>query len=103
LAATDQIAAAKTENDETIARFENYIEQTRDLFRKICSGINTQLCESFHARKAIFSCKDIACRASWQARIAAAVLDMNESDWRLQLYERLGLPKLHPSAVQIIH
>jgi hypothetical protein len=48
-------------------------------------------------------CKDIAWRASWQARVAAAVLDMNESEWRLQLYDRLGFPKLHPLALQIIH
>jgi hypothetical protein len=64
--------------------------------------MNAQLCESFHARMAKLSCKDIAWRQAWRARVVA-VLDMNESGRKLQLYESLGLPKLHPSAVQIIH
>jgi hypothetical protein len=77
------------------------LEQAECLFCKLRCGSNTHLYESFHAWKAKLSCKDIAWRASWWARVAAAVLGMNESDWRLQLYEQLGLPKLDPSAVQI--
>jgi hypothetical protein len=79
----DQIAAAKTENDENIARLERFLEQTEDLFRTIRRGINIQLCGIFHARKAKLSCKDITWRASWWVTVAAAVLDMNESDRRL--------------------
>jgi hypothetical protein len=89
VAPTDQTAAATTQNTENIARLENFLEQTQEFLSKLRRGINTQLCESFHARKAKLACKDIAWRVSWQARVAAAVLDMNESEWRLQLDDRL--------------
>jgi hypothetical protein len=35
LAATEQIAAAKKENNENIARLQHFLEQTEDLSRKI--------------------------------------------------------------------
>jgi hypothetical protein len=48
------------------------------------------------------ACKDISWKALWRAHVAAAILDINEPDWRMTLYYRLHLPKLHPAAEAII-
>jgi hypothetical protein len=44
------------------------------------------------------ACKDVAWKASWRARVAAAILDISEPDWRMTLSYRLPLPELHSAA-----
>jgi hypothetical protein len=72
------------------------------LFNLASPGITTQLNESLHARKAKMASKDIAWQGSWPARVAAALLDINMPGWRLELYNRLELPKLSSKAEGII-
>jgi hypothetical protein len=90
-------------NAEKITCLEVFFQETEELLRLVLPGINRQLCESLHARKAKMACKDISWKASWRARMAAATLDINEPDWRMTLSYRLPLPKLHPMPETVIH
>jgi hypothetical protein len=89
-------------NNDTIACLEVFHQETEGFVEFVLPGINTQLCDSLHARKAKRTCKDISWKAFWRAHVAAAILDINEPDWRMTLYYRLPLPKLHPAADAII-
>jgi hypothetical protein len=89
-------------NAEKITCLGVFLQETEELVKLVLPGINTQLYESLHTRKAKVACKDISWKASWRARVAAATLDINEPDWRITLYYRLPLPKLHPAAEIVI-
>jgi hypothetical protein len=98
----DEASEIIARNNDKIACLEVFLQETEGLFKLVLLGINTQSCESFHARQARMACKDISLKTSWRARVAAAILDINEPDRRITLYYRLLLPKLHPTAEAII-
>lgn len=77
---------------------EEFLEATAPLFEKVNSCHSTQMCESLHAVKAHFANKLINWQSSWGARVAAAILSVNENDWEFKLHRALGLPELSADA-----
>jgi hypothetical protein len=86
---------------EKSTTLEESIHETEDLLRKVAPGISTQMYQSFHSRKSKFACKDFAWQRSWSAR-SSAILDVDMSNRRLDLYYHLPLPALHPQAHDVI-
>ena len=76
-----------------------FLEKTAQLFDKCDLRHSTQMCESLHAVKAHYANKLFAWQTSWAARICAAILSVNEVNWAMILYRRLGLPPLDRSVV----
>jgi hypothetical protein len=72
-------------NAEKITYLEVFLQEIEYLLRLVLPRINTKLCEGLHARKAKMSCKDISWKASYRARVSAAILDISERDWRMTL------------------
>jgi hypothetical protein len=85
-----------------ISALSAFLNDTLDLIAKVRPGVSTQMCESFHSLKGKLASKDIAWAASWKARVACAVLDVNCRGWRLELYDRLSLPPLSPEARAVV-
>lgn len=84
------------ENRQLLTEF---LEKTAQLFDKCDPRHSTQMCESLHAVKAHYANKLYAWQTSWAARICAAILSVNEVNWAMMLYERLGLPPLDRTIV----
>jgi hypothetical protein len=78
-----------------------FIDDTQELLEKVVPGINTEIYESFHSRKANLALKDFDWQGSWKARVASAVLDINWPGWRMDLYYWLPLPALCRSAHEV--
>jgi hypothetical protein len=87
---------------EKVEELSQFIDGTEDLLAKVIPGIGTQMCESFHSRKAKLAPKDFDWQGSWKARVARAVLDINRPGWRIELYYRLPLPALCRKAHEVI-
>ena len=85
------------ENRELLSQF---LAKSSALFDRCTMQHSTQMCESLHAVKAHFADKMVAWKTSWAARIAAAILSVNEANWMFELYSRLGLPPLAPQALR---
>jgi hypothetical protein len=85
-----------------IGALRTFITDTVDLIAQVRPGVSTQMCESFHSLKGKLATKAIAWSASWKARVACAVLDANCRGWRLELYDKLGLPPLSHAARVVI-
>jgi hypothetical protein len=85
-------------DDETArAQLRAFFTNTIDLIGLVQSKFSTQLNESLHAMKAKLADKNYGWKRSWEARCAAAVLNMNEGhEWKLRLYGELGFPPLCP-------
>jgi hypothetical protein len=85
-----------------IDALRQFLADTKDLIAKVRPGVSTQMCESFHSIKAKLASKDISWTSSWKARVASAILDVNCRGWRLELYYKLGLPRLSDEATAVI-
>jgi hypothetical protein len=70
-------SVAKKGIRKKIKQLEGVLVEIETLLVSIVSAISTQLCESFHSRRAKLAMKDVARRRSWAGRVAAAVLDIN--------------------------
>ena len=77
-----------------IQALKSFLDATQFVIEKCCGIYSTQSNESLHRRKLKFATKDVKWGFTWEARMMCAVLDRNEVGWKLQLYNRLGLPPL---------
>ena len=78
-------------NREVLVEF---LKSTVSLLERVDPHHSTQMCESLHAVKAHFANKLTNWQTSWAARVAAAILSVNEDDWEWKLHKALGLPAL---------
>jgi hypothetical protein len=87
---------------EKVEALCQFIDDTQELLEKVVPGINAQICESFHSRKAKSAPKDCDWQGSWKARVTSTVFDTNRPEWRIELYYRLPLPVLCRSVHEAI-
>ena len=50
----------------------------------------------------VYATKDVKWGNSWKARMMCAILDRNMVNWKLALYQKLGLPPLSEEVVRRI-
>jgi hypothetical protein len=90
-------------NDEkSIALLTEFVHKTQWIPLQVTSQYSTQLNESFNQTKATYADKNTCWGFTWEARMACAVLDRNVPNWKLVLYEAMGLPKLDDDAKEFI-
>ena len=84
-------------NREVLDRF---LDKTKELLTKCDRIHSTQMCESLHSVKSHYANKSTAWKSSWAPRICAAILNINEKNWAMNLYRRLSLPPLSEPVVK---
>ena len=82
------------ENPKSVELLEIFLRRTLFIVETCAEDNTTQANESLHRLKLKYASKDVKWGFTWEARMMCAVLDRNEVGWKLQLYNRLGLPPL---------
>jgi hypothetical protein len=84
--------------DET----QKFLEKTAWILLKCDLRYSTQVNEAFNRAKIKYGNKDVGWRYTWRARMCCAVLDRNRKDWKMELFEEMGL-SLGPKATDLIN
>jgi hypothetical protein len=87
---------------EKVEALRRFVDDTQELLEKVVPGISTEICESFHSRKAELVPKEFDWEGSWKARLAAAVLDISRPGWWIELCYMLPLSALCQRAHEAI-
>lgn len=77
-----------------IEALKKFLESTKFIIEYCNTEFDTQSNESLHKLKLKYATKDVKWGNSWRARMMCAVLDRNMVNWKLFLYDQLGLPPL---------
>ena len=94
---------AGQENEQDLQCLKLFLTSSAKLLMHCDTNVSTQMCESFHAVKAHLANKLLNWSTSWEIRVACAILNINESSWKFELYRRLGLPTLDRTVQRQIH
>jgi hypothetical protein len=82
----DLAAHPRIDDPAAIEELEQFIEDTVKLVIRTRNGFDSQMCESFNAVKLHFASKTFSWKISWEFRMAAAVLQVNDPlHWRTNL------------------
>ena len=84
----------KAADPEAVRAFKTFLESTEFIIEYCNCEYDTQSNESLHRLKLKYACKDVNWGDTWTARMMCAVLDRNMYNWKLYLYDQLGLPEL---------
>ena len=97
-----EVKAWKYHLDENhMSALREFLIATSKYLDKCGRLISTQMNESLHALKAHYANKLFCWGRSWTGRVCVAILQINEpAIWKMELYERLQLPPLHPEVEQ---
>ena len=79
---------------EAINLLKKFLESTQYIIECCDPLYSTQVNESFHRIKIKYANKDVKWGFTWEARMCCAILDKNEFNWKLNLYNFLRLPEL---------
>jgi hypothetical protein len=90
------------QDTNAVGLLTEFVQKTQWIPLQVTSQYSTQLNESFNQTKATYADKNTCWGFTWEARMACAVLDRNVPNWKLELYENLGLPKLADGAKEYI-
>ena len=87
---------------ETKKVLHKFLEDNEYIIRQCDPISNTQHNESFNNTRASKALKSICWKDSYEARVMAAILDVNcfETDWKQQLRQILNLPELPPACIR---
>lgn len=84
-----------------VEALRDFLRETSHYLERCGRLVSTQMNESLHAVKAHYANKLFCWGGSWTARTCIAILQVNEAaDWKLKLYQELGLPQLDPTVEQ---
>ena len=84
----------KAADAEAVKAFKAFLESTEFIIEYCNCEYDIQSNESLHRLKLKYACKDVNWGDTWTARMMCAVLDRNMYNWKLYLYDQLGLPEL---------
>lgn len=86
----------KAADPGAVELFKTFLQSTKFIIEYCDTEFDTQSNESLHKLKLKYATKDVKWSNSWRARMMCAVLDRNMRNWKLYLYDKLGLPALSP-------
>ena len=86
-----------SKNSEAIRILIQFLHDTKFIIEKCTPLYSTQSNEAFHRIKLKYATKDVKWGFTWEARMYAAILDRNETFWKMDLFNFLGLRPINIS------